>query len=248
MKKYATWLCVFASVISMLDIPNAFSAQKWYWQEGEFTVYEIIDGDTFKVRMNGKIEPIRILWLDTPEKLTIRTGYEECYWKEASEYAWKLLHRKTIRLVSDKTQGYRDKYSRILAHAYLPNGELFSAKMIEGGYGFRYVYGKKVTNEDTSLKTAEKNAKTANIGVWKVCDGVRKKVTKITSPYVVPSSIFDIPRPISVPSGFLRTCSSEKRFCRSMNSCEEAKFHFLSCKVQSLDSDGDGVPCESICK
>nr|WP_255840606.1 excalibur calcium-binding domain-containing protein [Pseudomonas benzenivorans] len=32
-----------------------------------------------------------------------------------------------------------------------------------------------------------------------------------------------------------------------MSSCEEAKFHLKSCGLNSLDRDGDGVPCENLC-
>ena len=38
-----------------------------------------------------------------------------------------------------------------------------------------------------------------------------------------------------------------KRKCGEMSSCEEARFYLSSCRVRSLDRDGDGVPCESLC-
>jgi hypothetical protein len=47
------------------------------------------------------------------------------------------------------------------------------------------------------------------------------------------------------PSNF-GPCGS-KTTCGQMTSCAEA-MHFLNvCKVNSLDADKDGVPCESIC-
>jgi hypothetical protein len=39
-----------------------------------------------------------------------------------------------------------------------------------------------------------------------------------------------------------------KRVCREMISCEEARFHLVKCGLAQLDGDGDGVPCESICR
>lgn len=45
-------------------------------------------------------------------------------------------------------------------------------------------------------------------------------------------------------SGF--TCEG-KRYCREMNSCDEANFYLNQCGVGRLDGDGDGIPCESIC-
>ena len=38
-----------------------------------------------------------------------------------------------------------------------------------------------------------------------------------------------------------------KRTCGQMQSCEEARFYLASCGVRSLDRDGDGVPCETLC-
>lgn len=38
-----------------------------------------------------------------------------------------------------------------------------------------------------------------------------------------------------------------KRKCGDMDSCEEARFYLSKCGVRSLDRDGDGVPCESLC-
>ena len=38
-----------------------------------------------------------------------------------------------------------------------------------------------------------------------------------------------------------------KRYYREMASCEEAKYYLEHCGLSSLDGDGDGSPCESLC-
>jgi hypothetical protein len=43
------------------------------------------------------------------------------------------------------------------------------------------------------------------------------------------------------------TCGA-KRTCKQMSSCPEARFYLASCGVGSLDRDGDGVPCEGLCR
>ncbi len=40
----------------------------------------------------------------------------------------------------------------------------------------------------------------------------------------------------------------EKRYCKQMTSCEEAMFYFKECGLKKLDKDGDGKPCENVCK
>ena len=42
-------------------------------------------------------------------------------------------------------------------------------------------------------------------------------------------------------------CGS-KRTCKEMSSCEEAMHYLNNCGLTRLDRDGDGVPCETICR
>jgi hypothetical protein len=39
-----------------------------------------------------------------------------------------------------------------------------------------------------------------------------------------------------------------KTKCGDMVSCEEAQFYLHECGLSKLDRDGDGVPCEALCK
>ena len=39
-----------------------------------------------------------------------------------------------------------------------------------------------------------------------------------------------------------------KKTCGQMSSCAEAKFQLKNCGNHSIDGDGDGKPCASICK
>ncbi|MCP5158517.1 MAG: excalibur calcium-binding domain-containing protein [Gammaproteobacteria bacterium] len=43
-------------------------------------------------------------------------------------------------------------------------------------------------------------------------------------------------------------CSPNKRTCKDMVSCEEAKFYLQQCDRPRLDRDKDGVPCEKLCR
>lgn len=40
----------------------------------------------------------------------------------------------------------------------------------------------------------------------------------------------------------------DTKYCKEMRSCAEAKFHLNECGESRLDRDGDGVPCENVCK
>jgi Excalibur calcium-binding domain len=44
------------------------------------------------------------------------------------------------------------------------------------------------------------------------------------------------------------TCAVRKSKCNDMISCDEAKFYLNSCGMARLDGDGDGRPCNALCR
>jgi hypothetical protein len=44
------------------------------------------------------------------------------------------------------------------------------------------------------------------------------------------------------------SCDDGKRTCRDMVDCADARYHLNQCGMARLDGDGDGTPCESICR
>lgn len=52
------------------------------------------------------------------------------------------------------------------------------------------------------------------------------------------------PKPTKAKAG---TCGN-KRTCGQMASCAEARHYLNDCGLSKLDRDGDGTPCESLCK
>ena len=39
-----------------------------------------------------------------------------------------------------------------------------------------------------------------------------------------------------------------KQYCKQMRDCAEARHYLVDCGLTKLDRDGDGFPCESLCK
>ena len=52
---------------------------------------------------------------------------------------------------------------------------------------------------------------------------------------------------LTLPSADLKVVCGSKRYCRQMNSCEEARAFLSQCGLGRLDGDKDGVPCEALC-
>ncbi|MDX1514332.1 MAG: excalibur calcium-binding domain-containing protein, partial [Gammaproteobacteria bacterium] len=40
----------------------------------------------------------------------------------------------------------------------------------------------------------------------------------------------------------------EKTRCKEMGSCEEAIAYLHKCNLREIDGDGDGIPCEKLCR
>ena len=112
----------------------------------------IYDGDTLKVEKIGKV---RLIGIDTPEfqassrdrfytqKNQIEAKKLREIAQQVKKYNIRNVKGKRVRLELDKT--HRDKYDRLLAYVYLPNGEMLNQILLEKGlatvfrrYDFQY--------------------------------------------------------------------------------------------------------------
>ena len=122
----------------------------------------IADGDTLFVRIRNRNETIRLLGVDTPEVKSKYTN-EEPHGKEASSYTRNLVKRKKIRLEFDIEK--RDKYKRLLAYVYLPDGRMLNRALIKMGYARVYKFY-KYKNKKEFMKL-EQEAKKKCLGIWR---------------------------------------------------------------------------------
>lgn len=136
-----------------------------------YYVTSIVDGDTIKVDVNGTIETIRLIGIDTPETVDPRKPVQ-CFGKEASTKAKELLSGKKIKLEYDETQSKRDKYNRLLAYIYREDGLFFNKYMIEQGYAHEYTYITPYKFQ-AEFKAAQKFAQENLKGFWSLttCNG-----------------------------------------------------------------------------
>jgi micrococcal nuclease len=96
------------------------------------TVTEVIDGDTFYCRFGiTQTEKIRLIGVDAPELNT----HEGQIAKNVTEY---LTKGKTVTIETDVLK--RDKYDRILAYVFLPDGKMLNVLLIQEGYATVSIY------------------------------------------------------------------------------------------------------------
>lgn len=138
-----------------------------------YRVVKVVDGDTMDVEIDGEIERLRLIGIDTPETVDPRKDVQ-CFGKEASNKSKELLEGNFVTLESDDTQSERDKYKRLLVYVYLPDGTSFNKYMIEEGYAYEYTYDEAYKYQ-SEFKQAQLNAQSSNKGLWNpsTCSGVR---------------------------------------------------------------------------
>lgn len=134
-------------------------------QSGELVkVVRVVDGDTINVEINGKVEPIRYIGIDTPETVDPRKPVQ-CFGVEASKKNKELVEGKMVRLEKDITD--RDKYNRLLRYVWLDD-TLINQALVEQGYAKSYSYPPDVKYQDKFV-AAEKKAREDKLGLWTAC-------------------------------------------------------------------------------
>lgn len=134
---------------------------------GLYTIVRYVDGDTVDVNMNGSIETVRFIGVDTPETHKPNTPVQ-CYGPEAAAHTKEVISKfGKVRLQADPLDTNRDRYGRLLRYIYLPDGTLLDEQIIQQGYGFAYLsfpFSKK-----DQFAADEKAAQTAKLGLWSAC-------------------------------------------------------------------------------
>ena len=131
----------------------------------DVAVLRVVDGDTLDVQLPGAgQERVRLIGMDTPETVDPRQPVQ-CFGQEASGQARALLDGQTVTLALDPAQDQRDRYGRLLAYAFLPDGRNVAQAMIGAGYAHEYTYGRPYAYQ-ADFKAAQEQARAGNLGLW----------------------------------------------------------------------------------
>lgn len=136
---------------------NQLPKGSWY------TVEEIVDGDTFRIRKNGKKVRVRLIGIDAPETRDSQHKKIGFYGQEAKAYLAQRIAGQTVLLVKDVDS--LDRYGRTLSYVYLENGSFINLEMVENGYAKINTVPPNVTHAET-LKKAQRKARGQNKGLW----------------------------------------------------------------------------------
>lgn len=201
-----------------------------------YAVVRVVDGDTISINKNGSLETVRMIGVDTPE--TVHPSKPvQCFGQEASAKTKTWLEGRNIILEIDDTQGERDKYGRLLGYVRRDDGLFINLELINQGYAHEYTYNIPYKYQK-EFQIAEKEASTSGRGLWAVGVCETEEVSSVIVPVAASASI--------VKGSY--QCSSDIYNCSDFSTQAEAQALFLSCSVDvhRLDSDKDGVACESL--
>lgn len=136
---------------------------------GLAVVREVIDGDTVRVRIDGRDETVRMIGIDTPETHS-PTRPVECYGRVAAEETARLLPEGTqVVLVRDVEA--RDRYDRLLAYVYRRTDDLFvNLDLAARGFAVTLTIPPNVAHAE-EFATATRLAREQGLGLWAACGG-----------------------------------------------------------------------------
>ena len=188
-------------------------------------VVGISDGDTLTILVMERPRKIRLAEIDTAER-----GQP---WASKARQA---LSDKVFRRQIEVRVVDTDRYGRTVGHVWL-GGRHVNREMVREGHA--WVYERYL--QDETLLEDEAHARDSGIGLWSLPEAQH------VPPWTWRRNERRERAPERSPPPRVDECGVKSR-CSEMSSCEEARFHLDECGLVRLDGDGDGLPCEALCR
>jgi endonuclease YncB( thermonuclease family) len=198
-------------------------------------VVHVRDGDSLIVSDGARQRELRLAEIDAPER-------GQAWGKRATRALAALVNDRALRVELVELDRYGREVSRVLA------GDVCVAcALVREGHAWafrRYL-------RDPAFLDWEREARAARRGLWSLPahtfvppwewrDGVRVAEADEAA---LRSLLGAAPE----RAGARAACGA-KRYCREMSSCAEARFYLAECGALRLDGDGDGTPCDELCR
>lgn len=128
-------------------------------------VVSVIDGDTIRVSIAGRIFTVRYIGIDTPETVDPSRPVEP-YGREAAEVNRRLVEGKTVEL--DKDVSETDRFGRLLRYVYVETFAgtvMVNAELVRLGYARVSTFPPDVKYAQLFLDL-ERQARALALGLW----------------------------------------------------------------------------------
>lgn len=192
------------------------------WQPFVARVVSVLDGDTVIVEHAKKRITVRLAGIDAPERM-------QAWGDVARDALTGTLLRKDVRIMPLAM----DDFGRMVAQVEY-RGVNINQEQVRKGYAWEY----SRYHADRNMVALQAEAKGARRGLWSQSQPLAPWVFRKEHP-------FPATKPGQVDTAI--TGCGKKQYCSQMQTCEEAQFYFAQCNLKTLDKDGDGTPCASLC-
>jgi endonuclease YncB( thermonuclease family) len=125
-------------------------------------VASVIDGDS--LRLNSG-EAVRLIGINTPE-LGYKERADRPFARQARTALVHLIEAAQWRIRLRPGIDRRDRYRRLLAHVYTPDGDNLTAAMLRQGLGYQVVVAPNLSHLEC-YRDAEREARGAGRGLWR---------------------------------------------------------------------------------
>lgn len=135
-------------------------------------VTRVYDGDTIILENNKQV---RLLGINTPE-IESRLRAEEPGGTAAKKWLQNQLQGKQVYLEFDQVK--RDKYNRLLAHVFLPDGKHLNLALLQNGLAAISIIPPNGRYSD-KLMQAQQYAEKHNLGIWSMPEYQSRPISEI---------------------------------------------------------------------
>jgi endonuclease YncB( thermonuclease family) len=197
----------------------------------EGRVVGVVDGDTLDLLVDGAELRVRVAAIDTPERGQPFAS------RARQALARRVLHRE-VRIIAVAT----DVWGRTVGEVYADD-VCVGCELVRDGFAWAY----RGRGEDRVMLELEREARAARRGIWSLPETQRippwewraeEAAARAARTWEAPARAARTPEPGCDPPPS----------CRELTSCEEARRLLAECGHEGLDGDGDGIPCESLCR
>jgi endonuclease YncB( thermonuclease family) len=189
-------------------------------------VLRIVDGDTLEVvTAGGDHQRIRLADIDAPER-------GQPWSRRAREALTARVAGKPVRINRVAT----DVYGRTVGEVYADD-VCVGCELVREGHAWAY----RGHEPDPLMLELEAEARAAGRGLWALPESER------TPPWEWRRAGQHDRAPAAPAAPRAEGCGDKHR-CAQMRDCAEARFYLSECGVDTLDGDGDGTPCEALCR
>lgn len=139
-----------------------------------YNVARVYDGDT--IILEDK-KQVRLLGINTPE-IQSRVRDQEPGGTEAKQWLQKQLQDKKVYLEFDEVR--RDKYKRLLAHVFTPDGKHLNLMLLENGLAVVSIIPPNGRYSEKLIRAQEK-AEKQKLGIWSMPEYQPRPIAQIAN-------------------------------------------------------------------